>query len=277
MDVNITAIILAAVSISGIGLLLGIGLGYAGKKFEVDADPRIGEIAALLPGTNCGGCGYAGCEAFALSVLSGEAKPSACGVNSTENTIKISQIMGIKATQRDKQTAYIKCSGNFSNSSYKYDYEGMDDCIAMVRLFEGPKCCGYGCLGGGNCARACLFGAIETKDGLAVIDKEKCTSCGLCLKKCPRNLISLRPYNIDIIVCCNSFDIGKTVKSFCEAGCIGCKICEKACKFEAISVSSNLAVIDYDKCRSCNVCTKKCPTGAILAFKTLQAKANNLI
>jgi len=264
MEINITAILLAVAIISGLGLLLGLGLGYAGEKFEVEENPRISEIMSALPGANCGGCGYSGCEAFATAVLSGDANVDSCGVNSSENVKKIFDIIGISLNFKDRQIAYIKCVGNFLNSSYKYDYYGMEDCRAMIKLAGGAKACSYGCLGGGNCVRACTFEAIEIKDGLAIVNMEKCTACGICIKKCPRSLIGLKPYKISVSICCNSADLGKIVKSFCKVGCIGCKLCVRACKFEAICVNDNVAVIDYNKCRGCNVCVKKCPMGAIV-------------
>ena len=263
MEIN--AIILAAASISGLGLILGLGLGYAGKKFEVSEDFRLGEIVSVLPGANCGGCGYAGCEAFAAAVLAGEAKIDGCGVNSPEGMQKISDIMGIKVIPSDKQTAYIKCGGGFSNSSYKYDYSGIKDCKAMAYLTGGgAKACSFGCLGGGSCAKVCMFDAMEMHDGVAVIDKEKCTACGVCVDKCPKRLIGFKPYGNAVSICCNSGDSGKFVKSVCEVGCIGCKICEKICKFGAVCVEGGAAVIDYGRCCGCGVCVKKCPTGAVV-------------
>lgn len=263
---EITAILLAGASISGLGLLFGLVLGYAGKKFETAEDPRINEVMQSLPGANCGGCGYAGCEAFAAAVLSGEAKVEGCAVNSPEGMQKIFDNLGIKAIRKDKQVAYVKCNGNFANSLHKYDYNGMDDCGAMMMLPGGGlKACCYGCLGGGSCAKVCIFDAIEIKDGAAVIDNEKCTACGICVDKCPKGLIAFKPYNCVISIRCNSGDLGKVVKSLCGVGCIGCKICEKVCKFEAIRIESGVAMIDYDNCKGCGVCVKKCPMGVIVA------------
>ncbi len=262
MDIN--SILLPAVSLGGMGLLFGLGLGYAGKKFKVEVDPKLTQIREALPGVNCGGCGFTGCDAFAAAVVSGEAKANGCTVGGAPVTQAVSDIMGIVAEIKEKQVSFVKCAGNLDKSNFRYEYFGLNDCKAAMQLTGGgAKACVYGCLGCGSCVRACMFDALSIENGIAVVDKEKCTACGMCVGMCPKNLIELVPYKSQVKVCCSSKDTGKAVRGVCTVGCIGCKLCQKACPSDAITVENNLASIDYDKCTMCGECTKKCPTKAI--------------
>ncbi len=256
--------ILSLVSLGALGLLFGLGLGYAGIKFKVEEDERIPLIKDALPGANCGGCGFAGCDAFAAAVIAGTAKPSGCPVGGDAAIEKISNILGIKAEKTEKKVAFIKCKGGDSYAVSRYNYYGLQDCKAMTQLADGGhKACKYGCLGVGSCLLACKFGAISLVDGVAKVDPEKCTACGMCLSVCPKNLIDLVPANSKVRVVCNSKDNAKVVRSVCTAGCYGCKLCVKTCKFDAITVDNQIAKIDYDKCTSCKQCVEKCPARAI--------------
>ncbi len=259
-------IILPMVSLGGMGLLFGLGLGYAGIKFKVEEDPRFAPIRDALPGANCGGCGFVGCDAFAKAVLAGEAKPNGCPVGGANSTIKISEVLGVVPEIKEREVAFVKCAGNENKSTFRYEYFGLDDCNAAQQLAGGgSKSCTFGCLGGGSCVRACQFGAISIEEGIALVDKEKCTACGKCAAACPRALIELVPYSSEVKVACNSTDNGKVVRSHCTVGCIGCKLCTKACGVAAIAVDNNLAKVAYDKCTQCGDCAKKCP------MKTIQS------
>ncbi len=262
MDIN--TVMSSVLTISGLGLLLGSGLGYAAIKFKVEADERLPLIRGALPGANCGGCGFPGCDAYAEAVLNGNAPATACSVGGASTVSAISDILGIEAVSLEKQVAFVKCNGNMTDAVFRYDYQGFGDCAAHMQLAGGgSKACIYGCLGCGSCANACQFGAINMIDGIAKVDKEACTACKMCVSSCPKSLITMVPYENHVNVVCNSADIGKVVRGHCKVGCISCKMCEKACEFDAVHVENNCAVIDYSKCTMCDECVKKCPTAAI--------------
>ena len=256
-----SGVIYAVVTLSVLGLVFGIILGYASKIFAVKVDERIEKVVALLPGANCGGCGFAGCSNLANAIIEGKAPTFACPVCSKEAVVKISKVMGVAAnTNTVKYAARVLCSGkNDISAKLKYDYDGVLDCVSAMRFSNGTKFCEYGCIGFGTCIKACKFGAIYIKDGVAVVDKNKCAACGMCVDTCPKNIIDLVPFNKSIFVACRSYDKGTAVKEKCSAGCIGCKLCEKVCEFGAITVTDNLAKIDYSKCTECGKCIEKCP------------------
>lgn len=257
-------ILYPVLSIGGLGLAFGLALGYAGKIFKVEENSKKAEIRDVLPGANCGGCGYAGCDAFAGAVADGSASANGCPVGGESCAFKIADIMGVKIEAKERHVAFVKCGGTFSDAVFRYDYRGLADCKAVSMLAGGgSKQCQYGCLGSGSCVRACRFDALSIVDGIAVVDPEKCTACGMCVPKCPRSLIELVPYSAEYRVGCNSLDIGKTVRLNCKVGCISCKMCEKACAYDAVHVENALARIDYDKCTHCGECEKKCPMKCI--------------
>ncbi len=257
-------IIAAVASISGLGVIFGGFLGYASKIFAVEEDPKVGEIQAVLPGANCGGCGYPGCSGCATAIAEGKAPVNACPVGGAKTAAKIAAIMGVEAGNSEPQVAFIKCNGTCNNAKSKYAYEGISDCVFASQLANGgAKSCAYGCLGLGTCVSVCDFGALSIVDGIAVVDEEKCVACGKCTKACPKSLIEFKPKSKKTAVRCNSKDMGKEVIANCSTGCIGCKICEKNCKFDAIHVENNVAVIDYSKCKDCGLCAMKCPKHAI--------------
>lgn len=257
------SILVPVLVLSIMGILFGILLGVAAKVFRVEKDERIEKIAELLPGANCGGCGYAGCAGFAEAVVRGEAKPNGCPGTKDENIQKIAEIMGVTVKSGPKMVARVLCKGTCDNVSKKCTYDGISDCIASVRYGGGDKACAYSCCGLGSCVSVCRFGAIKIENGVAVIDEEKCTACGMCVKTCPRKVISILPKDKKTYVACKSKEKGAAMKDICKAGCIGCKLCEKACEYDAISVKDNLAEIDYDKCTDCGACAEKCPKKVI--------------
>ena len=224
---NITAILIAAAVIAVAGIIVGIGLGLFGEKFKVEVDEKEVAIREELPGNNCGGCGFAGCDALAKAI--------------------------------------VRCKGTCDKVKTLYNYEGIDDCAkASVVPAGGPKACSYGCTGFGSCVKACQFDAIHVVDGVAVVDKEKCVACGKCVATCPKGLIQIVPYSAEHLVQCSSHDKGKDVKAACQAGCIGCTLCTKQCESDAIHMDNNLAFIDYEKCTNCGKCAAKCPAKVIL-------------
>ena len=262
---NVTGIIIAAVIIAVIGLILGLFLGVAGEKFKVEVDEKEVAVREALPGNNCGGCGYAGCDGLAAAIAKGEAEVSACPVGGEACAKKIGEIMGVSSGNTKKMVAFVKCAGTCDKTKTDYEYYGVEDCKMLSFVPNGgPKTCNYGCLGYGSCVKACPFDAIHIVDGIAKVDKDKCKACKKCIAACPKNLIELVPYDAKHLVQCNSKDRGVDVKKGCQVGCIGCKMCERVCEVNAITVVDNVAHIDTEKCTNCGKCAEKCPVKIIL-------------
>lgn len=260
---DIVSVIIAAAVVGVVGVLAGILLGVASEKFKVEVDETEIKVREILPGNNCGGCGYPGCDGLAAAIAKGEAPANACPVGGEEVAKKIAEIVGGSADST-KMVAYVRCSGDCEKAKDVYEYVGPRDCkLAANTPGGGPKGCQAGCLGFGSCAKACPFDAITIMDGIATIDKDKCKACGKCVAECPRHIIELAPYDLGAIVMCNSKEFGKAVKDVCSVGCIGCGICQKNCPNEAITVTDHLAHVDYEKCTGCGACKEKCPVKII--------------
>lgn len=267
---NMMGILLAAAVVGLVGILIGIMLGVASEKFKVEVDQKEIDIRNALPGNNCGGCGYPGCDGLAKAIALGQAPVDKCPVGGAPVAAAIAEIMGVSAGEQVKQVAFVKCKGTCDKAGRNYVYTGIEDCNkAMVVPGKGGKSCDYGCMGYGSCVKACEFDAIHVIDGIAVVDKEKCVACGKCVAACPKKLIELVPYKAKHLVQCASQDKGKDVKASCSVGCIGCTICTKQCKFDAIHMDGNVAVIDYGKCVNCGQCAKKCPVKVIISDKLI--------
>lgn len=259
-------ILLSIMALGAMGLAFGIGLSYANKKFKVDSDPRIEAITDALPAANCGACGLPGCGNFATAIVSGDVKPEDCPVAGFDAVQSIGKIMGVEVVESARKTAYIRCGGGFSNSEYRYDYQGMTSCTAAMQLASGgAKSCSYGCLGEGSCVAVCDFDAITIKDGVAKVIEQKCVACLKCVSSCPKNLIIMIPQDSKIRVACNARDDARTVRANCKVGCIGCRICQRLCEPTAIKIFDQLAEIDYEKCNDCKACVEKCPMKCIIA------------
>lgn len=269
MDIN--NIIYPVIAISGMGAIFGAGLGFAAQKFAVEVDEKVEKVRDNLPGANCGGCGYAGCDAFASAVAEGICKPTACSVCSAEQIQAIADIMGTAAEVGEKMRAMVACRGTKENAKEKNQYYGILDCRDAALLpGGGSKSCQYGCLGLGSCEKVCVFGAIEvTDEGVAVVDPEKCTACGTCVRTCPKSIIHLIPASSTYHVNCMSHDKGRDAKANCSVSCIGCGICVRNCEAKAITLNNNVALIDQSKCVDCGVCEQKCPTKAITQIRGL--------
>lgn len=258
---SLTTIVIICVAIlGGLGLIFGLVLGFAAKKFHVEVDPREEAILGCLPGANCGGCGFAGCGGYAAAVVKGEAPVNKCAAGGADVAAQVAEIMGVDAGSAERCVALVKCSGFVGRAQKKYEYAGIQDCRSASLLpGGGPNECPYGCLGFGSCEAACPFGAIHVRDGVARVDHEKCVGCMTCASACPKQLIVKVPYSADVTVACSSKEKGPALRKYCDIGCIGCKICEKTCEHDAIHVVDNVAVIDYSKCVSCGQCAPKCP------------------
>lgn len=256
-------ILLPVLAIGGMGLIFGALLAIAAKIFAVEKDERLPQIEECLPGANCGGCGFAGCMAAAEAIVKGEAPVNCCPVGGDVAAKNIAKIMGVTAEKSEKMTAFVMCLGNSEVAKNKYKNNENIDCHTANRLGGGMKECSFGCLGFGSCVAKCKFGALSLKNGVAVVDREKCTNCGACMAECPRHIIKRVPYSVKAVVACGSKDKGKETRNACGVGCIGCGICAKNCESGAITVTDNCAVIDYAKCVGCGVCQEKCPRDII--------------
>ena len=255
-----TEVIIAAAIVGGVGILIGVFLGLSGEKLKVEVDEKEVAVREALPGNNCGGCGFPGCDGLAAAIVKGEASVDGCPVGGNPVAQAIAQIMGVTVEEGAKKSAIVKCTGDCEKAKEQYTYTGVKDCyMASLANSGGPKACSYGCLGMGSCVKVCENDAIHIINGIAVIDPEKCVSCGQCVKACPKGLIEIRPVKATAHVMCSSKDKGKAVMDVCSVGCIGCTLCEKQCEYGAIVMENNIPIIDAKKCIGCGKCAEKCP------------------
>lgn len=263
-------------TLGGLGIFFGVLLAISSKIFHVDKDPRIDSVLDALPGANCGGCGYAGCANLAEAIVQGEAEVTACPVGGAATASAIADIMGVKAGEMEKLVAHVNCRGGV-RAVHKYDvdvnYDGIMDCLAATKAGGGTVECSYGCLGLGNCVRACRYDAMFIEDGVAVVHADNCTACGACAKACPRGLIYIVSDKQDVFVSCSSHAKGAELRTQCNIGCIGCMLCVKKCPTGAIAVADNLAYIDYNKCTNCGECAEVCPRKLIVDASESRAKS----
>ena len=267
-----TTIIFTVLCLTLVGLLLSVVLYFVAQKFKVEEDPRIDIVEAIMPGANCGGCWQAGCRAFAEACVKAPNLDSLfCPVGGNQTMKKVVEALGFEVKEKAPMVAVVRCNGTCDNRARTNIYDGISSCAVMSSLYSGNTDCKYGCLGMGDCVSVCNFGAIsiDNTTGLPVVDQDKCTACGACVKACPKFVIELRlkgPKNRRIFVSCINKDKGGVARKACTAACIGCGKCAKVCPFDAITVQDNLAYIDFNKCRLCTKCVSECPTGAIHAI-----------
>lgn len=265
MDVLVYTVLTLCV----LGVISAVVLYVVASKFRVYEDPRIGQVEKMLPGANCGGCGFAGCRALAERLVAeDDIGPFFCPVGGAEGMKRIAALLGKAAPEKEPAVAVVRCAGSCANRPRLNRYDGAACCAVAASLYGGETGCSYGCYGLGDCVAACAFDALHLdKDtGLPVVDETKCTACGACVKACPKSIVELRrkgPKGRRVFVSCMNRDKGAAARKSCAAACIGCGKCVKACPFDAIVLENNLAYIDYNKCRLCRKCVGECPTGAI--------------
>jgi len=240
-------ILVTTLAIAAIGLVCGIALAIIAKKFAVKENPTVSAVEQALPGANCGGCGFAGCAAYAKAIVEDGSPINLCGPGGAQTVEAVGQIMGQEAEAPEPVMAFIKCGGDRGAAKRRSQYNGVTDCGAAHVVAGGWKECQYGCLGFGSCARACEYGAIAIHNGLAIVDPALCVGCGMCVTRCPRNLIEMVPVSHKIHVRCSSPEKGAIVRKLCSKGCIGCSMCVKMEGGVSMFMDRSLARVDYSK------------------------------
>lgn len=265
-------VLITIISLSLLALVSAVILYFIAQKFKIYEDPRIDEIQALLPAANCGGCGFAGCRNFAEALVKAESFNGLnCPVGGGSVMQLAANMLGKEAPPADPLVAVVLCNGTPEFRPRTSIYDGPSDCRISNNLYRGDTDCRYGCMGYGDCVRACTFDAMhmDSTSRLPVIADNKCLACGACVKACPRDLIELRKKakkDRKIYVACSNCDKGGPARRACKVACTGCSKCLKVCAFNAITIENNLAYIDAKKCTFCRKCVQECPTNSILEF-----------
>jgi len=264
-----SVVLYTVLMLSALGVISAVVLYFVAQKFKVYEDPRIDEVEAVLPGANCGGCGYPGCRGFAEAFVKAEDISTLfCPVGGNDTMGNAAKILGKEAAAVDPMVAVVRCAGTPEHRAKTNAYDGAKSCRIATSLYSGDTGCQFGCLGLGDCVDVCNFDAIYIDEvtGLPVVDQDKCTACGACVKACPKFIIELRkkgPKGKRIFVSCINKDKGGVAKKSCSVACIGCGKCVKTCPHDAITIENNLAYIDFNKCKLCRKCVEVCPTNAI--------------
>lgn len=256
-------ILLAICLVAGIGLLIGLILSIASIVMAVPKDEKAEKILEALPGANCGACGYSGCSGYADALSKGKAELGLCAPGGDACVKEISEILGVAATGTEPKVAVVRCMGSLDNTSYKAAYNGVKSCASAAKIGGGLTACSFGCMGLGDCEAVCPYDAIRVCNGVAVVDENKCKACAMCVKACPRKIISIVPLKDSAVVRCSNKDKGAVTRKLCTAGCIGCKKCEKNCPAGAITVKDFCAMVDPAQCNGCGACVDNCPQHCI--------------
>ncbi len=258
----------AGVTMLGLGSGFAVVLLIASEKLKVKVDPKVEQVREALPNLDCGACGFAGCSQYAKAVIANPGELlGKCAPGGPKTSNKIADILNLQISESGPQRRpVVHCRAKTEDKTFYAKYQGIQTCISANAL-ANVQACNFGCLGFGDCLRACKFDALHIIDGLAVVDYEKCTGCGACSKSCPRNLIEMIPFAQEnmIVVACRSKEAGKVARTMCKVGCIGCGICAK--QSEMFVVEDNLAHVDYNKYETnekTETAIQKCPTGVIV-------------
>lgn len=259
-------ILIPVLVVLAIGVILGLGLSFADRFMSVPVDEKQIKIRDCLPGANCGACGYSGCDGYAAALACGEAEPNKCSPGGESTAKALGKLLGVKV-EADKKVTFIACGGTPDTVKQRFEYTGLKSCAAATLAGGGHIACEFGCLGYGDCMRACEFGAITLESGRPVICEDVCVACGKCVKACPKSLISIVPKDATIRVNCSNKKKGPFVIKSCDVSCIACGMCERACEAGAIKVIDNVAIIDYSICTRCGNCADVCPRKVIINTK----------
>jgi Na+-translocating ferredoxin:NAD+ oxidoreductase RNF subunit RnfB len=258
------AVLIAVLLVAGVGLVAGVLLAVASTVFAVPVNEKETAVRDVLPGANCGSCGYSGCDAYAKALANEKDVPAnLCRPGGHDALVAISAILGVEVAEADPVAAFVHCGGDCDKCNTKSEYQGIESCGAAKLLYGGPNACTYGCLGCGDCKKACEYDAICIEKGIAHINREQCVACGMCVAACPNHLIEILPKKKIAAMTCSNQEKGAVVRKECTNGCIGCMKCQKSCPCGAIEVTNNLAHIDYTKCSGCGTCVEGCPVGCL--------------
>lgn len=257
------SILLPVIIVTVIGLIAGLGLALAAKFMAVPVNEKESNLRNCLPGANCGACGFSGCDGYAAALAKGEAEPDKCAPGGAATAAALAEILGVEVSTEPK-VAFIACQGNADTVNSKYEYTGYKTCMAANLVHAGPLECQFGCIGYGDCMRACPFGAITLQNNRPVICEDICVGCGKCVSVCPKSLISVIPKSSRTRVYCSNRHKGASVVKVCKTSCIACGMCTKVCENEAITIQNNVAVINAEKCINCGKCKDACKRNAII-------------
>lgn len=266
----IESILVPVTIVAAIGLVAGVGLSIATIIFYQPKEEKEEAVRGVLPGANCGACGFSGCDGYAKALANGEAEATLCSVGGAKTRAELSEVLGISVGDVRRTAAFVCCNGKREYTANKMDYSGTQTCYGASQIFGGPESCQYGCMGYGDCKAVCEYGAIQMVDGVALIDPDKCVSCMKCVSACPKQLIAMLPAEETAIVACANHERGGGVRKTCTVGCISCSRCVKACPQNAITMDNNLAVIDPDLCNNCRACIDVCPQHCIVEMAEMK-------
>jgi len=266
-------LLLSIAIVGGLGLIFSVGLSIASIYLTIKTDLRYEKMLSVLASANCGACGYPGCSGYAKAILQG-ADFNLCTPGGQKTLDAISELLGKKAEAKAKEVARVNCNGTEANCEQRLIYDGLQTCRATTLMTDSTKKCLYGCEGYGDCVVSCMFDAIHMGPGrIPIVDEEKCTACGKCVKSCPKHLITIQPFETRTYIACSNPDKGKAVTSVCKAGCIACELCVKKCPKGALVMKNGIPVWDQGKCDNLGVCAAVCPTGAIQDLRKQIPKA----
>ncbi len=259
-------LIISAASLGSLGVASAALLAGASKVFHVEQDPRVDALVAILPGANCGGCGFPGCGGFAQALVEGKGDLTACSPGGSDVAKQIGAVLGQEVADRVRAVVRLRCSGRLQAAPARVEYRGVDSCRALLLLAPGGgKACPRGCEGLGDCVRVCLFDAIRMgEDGLPVIDEEKCTACGQCVTACPKGLIAIEPYDATVFVACSTDLKPKDARKACQTACLACRLCVRTCPYDALAWDGRRPARIDDKCVGCGLCIEACKQGVLI-------------